>query len=86
MICFGSFEQVEYLSEFQRKWLKLGLLDQEIVRAVNTRALTSGRCVDETSEGVHPLDLLLGLEWSFAENQTVADLMKPLLFRLGVAV
>ena len=86
LICFGSFEQVEYLSEFQRKWLKLGLLDQEIVRAVNTRALTSGRCVDETSEGVHPLDLLLGLEWSFAENQTVADLMKPLLFRLGVVV
>jgi len=86
LICFGSFEQVEYLSEFQRKWLKLGFLDQEIVRAANTRAFTSGRCVDETGEGVHPLDLLLGLEWSFAKNQTVADLMEPLLFRLGVIV
>jgi hypothetical protein len=84
MICFGSFEQVEYLAEFKSNWLKIGLLDNEIVHSANTSAFTSGRCVDENSEGVHPLDLLLGLEWSFSENQTVGQLMKPLLSRLGV--
>ena len=86
LICFGSFEQVEYLAEFKRRWLKLDLLEEELVRTVNISALTSGRCVDETVTAVHPLDLLLGLEWSFPENITVGELMKPLLGRLGVAV
>ncbi|MCH2265176.1 MAG: hypothetical protein MK515_01745 [SAR324 cluster bacterium] len=86
MICFGSFEQVEYLAEFRRRWLKLDFLEQEVVRTVNICALTSGRCVDETEVAVHPLDLLLGFEWSFAENKTVGELMKPLLPRLGVVV
>ena len=86
LICFGSFEQVEYLAEFKRRWLKLDLLEEELVRTVNISALTSGRCVDEAVTVVHPLDLLLGLEWSFPENITVGELMKPLLGRLGVEV
>ena len=86
LICFGSFEQVEYLAEFKRRWLKLDLLEEELVRTVNISALTTGRCVDESVTVVHPLDLLLGLEWSFPENITVGELMKPLLGRLGVAV
>ena len=48
----------------------------------NTSAFTSGRCVDESGEGIHPLDLLLGLEMSFNGNQTVGELMGPLLSRL----
>ena len=86
LTCFGSFEQVEYLAEFKRRWLKLDLLEQEVVRTVNISALTSGRCVDEAQAVVHPLDLLLGLEWSFPENITVGELMKPLLGRLGAEV
>ena len=86
LTCFGSFEQVEYLAEFKRRWIKIGFLEQELVRTVNITALTSGRCVDENETVVHPLDLLLGLEWSFPENITVGELMKPLLGRLGVAV
>ena len=82
LICFGSFEQVEYLAGFKQKWLKLDLLDKEIVHKSNTSAFTSGRCVDESGEGIHPLDLLLGMEMKFNENQTVGELMDPLLSRL----
>ena len=81
-ICFGSFEQVEYLAGFKQKWLKLDLLDKEIVHKSNTSAFTSGRCVDESGEGIHPLDLLLGLEMRFNENRTVSELLGPLLSRL----
>ena len=86
LTCFGSFEQVEYLAEFKRRWLKLDLLEKEAVRTVNISALTSGRYVDEAQAVVHPLDLLLGLECSFPENITVGELMKPLLGRLGAEV
>ena len=65
-----------------KKWLKLDILDNEIVHKSNTNAFTSGRCVDESGEGIHPLDLLLGMEISFNENQTVGELMEPLLSRL----
>ena len=81
-VCFGSFEQVEYLADFKQKWLKLDLLDSEIVRNSHTNAFTSGRCIDETGEGIHPLDVLFGLEMRFNENQTVGELIKPLLSRL----
>ena len=85
-ICFGSFEQVQYLTDFKRRWLKLNFLENETVRNVKVNSLTSGRCVDESNEAVYPLDLLLGFEWSFAENKTVGELMTPLLPRLGVTV
>ncbi len=39
-------------------------------------------CVDESGEGIHPLDLLLGMEMKFNENQTIGELMEPLLYRL----
>ena len=82
LICFGSFEQVEYLAGFKQKWLKLDLLDKEIVHKSNTSAFTSGRCVDESGEGIHTLDLMLGMEMSFNENQTVGELMEPLIYRI----
>ncbi len=81
-VCFGSFEQVEYLAGFKQKWLKLNLLDNEIVHKSNTSAFTSGRCVDESGEGIHPLDMLFGLEMRFNENRTVSELLRPLLSRL----
>ena len=84
LVCFGSFEQVEYLAEFRQKWLKLGILEQEIVSTVNTSALTSGRCIDEYGEAVNPIDLLLGYKWSFRENITVGELMSPLLPHFGI--
>ena len=43
-------------------------------------------CLRLTVACVQALDLLLGFEWSFAENKTVGELMKPLLPRLGVVV
>jgi len=81
-ICFGGFEQIEYLTGFKQKWLKLDLLDYDIVNKSNTSAFTSGRCVNESGEGIHPLDLLLGMEMKFNGNQTVGELMEPLLYRL----
>ncbi len=81
-VCFGSFEQVEYLAVFKQKWLKLDLLDNKNVEMSNTSAFTSGRCLDESGEGIHPLDLMFGLEMRFNENQTVGELMEPLLHRL----
>ena len=81
-VCFGSFEQVEYLAGFKQKWLKLDLLDNEIVQKSNTSAFTSGRCVDESGEGIHPLDLMFGVKMRLNENQTVGELMDPLLSRL----
>ena len=81
-VCFGSFEQVEYLAGFKQKWLKLDLLDNEIVQKSNTSAFTSGRCVDESGEGIHPLDLMFGVKMRLNENQTVGELMAPLLSRL----
>ena len=81
-VCFGGFEQIEYLADFKQKWLKLDLLDNEIVNSSTTSAFTSGRCVDESGEGIHPLDLLLGLEMRFNENQSVGELMEPLMSRL----
>ena len=81
-VCFGSFEQVEYLAVFKQKWLKLDLLDNKNVEMSHTSAFTSGRCVDESGEGIHPLDLMFGLEMRFNENQTVGELMEPLLSRL----
>ena len=38
--------------------------------------------MNESGEGIHPLDLLFGLEMRFNENQTVGELMEPLLSRL----
>ncbi len=81
-VCFGSFEQVEYLAGFKQKWLKLNLLDNEIVHKSNTSAFTSGRCVDESGEGIYPLDILFGLGMRFNENRTVGELLGPLISRL----
>ena len=81
-VCFGSFEQVEYLAGFKQNWLNLDLLDNEIVHNSNTSAFTSGRCVDDSGEGIFPLDILFGLEIKFNENQTVQELLEPLLSRL----
>ena len=61
---------------------ELDLPDNEIVHKSNTSAFTSGRYLDESGEGIHPLDLLLGMEISFNENQTLGELIEPLLSRL----
>ena len=81
-ICFGSFEQVEYLAGFKQKWLTLDLLDNELVQNSNTSAFTSGRCLDESGQGIHPLDMLFGLQMRLNENQTVGEMFEPLLSRL----
>jgi len=86
LTCFGGFNQVEYLAGYKSSWIKIDLLDQEVLRNVNVSALTSGRCVDESQAVVYPLDLLLGLEWDFPKNITVGELIYPLLCRLGVTI
>ena len=85
-ICFGSFEQVEYLAEFRSRWLKNDFLDKEVVHSVNVSAFTSGHCLDDDARSVFPLDLILGLDWDFNENITVGNLIKPLLPRMGVLI
>jgi len=84
--CFGSFEQVEYLANFRQRWLKSDFLEKEIVLYTNVSSLTSGRCIDEYANTVHPIDLLLGFEWEFPEDITFGKLMEPLLQRLGVTI
>jgi hypothetical protein len=63
MVCFGSFKQVEYLSEFKRKWLKIDLIEKELVYSVNVSAFTSGLGMDGSYNTIFPLDLILGLDW-----------------------
>ena len=86
LICFGSFEQVEYLADFKRRWLKNDLLDKEVVYSVNVSAFTSGLCLDEEERTISPLDLILGIDWDFNENITIGNLVKPLLSRMGVVI
>ncbi|MBF0287414.1 MAG: hypothetical protein HQM14_06310 [SAR324 cluster bacterium] len=81
--CLGSFEQIEYLKDFQEKWTKISLLNQEIVKQVATDGLTTGRLTDETELPVFPLDIVLGTPWDFPDKATLQDLINPLLPRLG---
>tara|TARA_Y100001970_G_scaffold286511_1_gene408860 strand:+ start:504 stop:1805 length:1302 start_codon:yes stop_codon:yes gene_type:complete len=86
LICFGSFKQVEYLTDFKKKWLKNNLLEKEFVDSVNVSALTSGLCLDHSGRKIFPLDLILGLDWNLDKNITIADFIKPLLPRMGVFI
>lgn len=80
--CLGSFEQVEYLAEFQEKWLRLGLLEEQVVRNSPTDGLTTGRFVDAERQPVFPLDIVLGTSWEFPEGICVQDLIEPLFPQL----
>lgn len=80
--CLGSFEQIEYLTQFQEKWLRLGFFDQEMVRGVGTDGMTTGRFVDEEGLPVFPLDVILGTDWDFPDGARIQDLVDPLLSRL----
>jgi len=86
LICFGSFEQVEYLADFRNRWLKNDFLDKEFVYSANVSAFTSGLCIDDAARKISPLDLILGLDWDFNENIKVGELIKPLLPRMGVVI
>ena len=80
--CLGSFEQIEYLSGFQQKWVRTGLLDQETVRHVATNGLNAGRFIDDSGVPVYPLDIILGTPWNFPEEKCMQDLILPLIKRL----
>ena len=80
--CLGSFEQIEYLSQFQKKWARTRLLDQETLQGVATDGLSAGRFVDESGLPVFPLDIILGTAWHFPEERCMHDLIHPLLNRL----
>jgi hypothetical protein len=80
--CLGSFEQVEYLGRFQSRLIEAGWPGNEIVRQVDTAALTSGRCLDDSGEPVYPLDIVLGTTWRWRDDMTVGELFSPLLSRL----
>ena len=86
LICFGSFEQVEYLADFRNRWLENDFLDKEVVHSVNVSSFTSGLCLDAAATKVFPMDLILGLEWDFNENMTVGNLIKPLFPRMGLEI
>ncbi len=80
--CLGSFEQIEYLSQFQEKWRHLEFFDRKTIEGVQTDGLTTGRFVDEAGVPVFPLDLVLGTKWFFPDNMRMQDLVEPLLPRL----
>ncbi|MBF0280552.1 MAG: hypothetical protein HQM13_22335 [SAR324 cluster bacterium] len=80
--CLGSFEQIEYLTQFKEKWQRLGLLDQQTIENVKTDGLTTGRFLDEGGMPVFPLDVILGTEWRVDEKSRMQDLIEPLLPRL----
>ncbi len=80
--CLGSFDQIEYLKDFQEKWLKVSLLNQEVIQQVPTNGLTTGRFTDETGLPVFPLDVVLGTQWEFPDRITLQELIHPLLPRL----
>tara|TARA_Y100001970_G_C14061012_1_gene764160 strand:+ start:6 stop:977 length:972 start_codon:yes stop_codon:yes gene_type:complete len=82
MVCFGSFNQVEYLSDFKSKWQKIDLLEKELVNSVNASSFTSGLCIDDSFNKIFPLDLILGLNWKFNDNIKMGDFIKPLFPRI----
>ena len=86
MVCFGSFNQVEYLSDFKSKWLKIDLLEKELVYSINISSFTSGLCLDDSYKTISPLDLILGFNWDFNSNIKMGDFIKPLFPRIGIKI
>ena len=86
MVCFGSFNQVEYLSDFKSKWLKIDLLEKELVYSINISSFTSGLCLDDSYNTISPLDLILGFNWDFNSNIKMGDFIKPLFPRIGIKI
>lgn len=84
LTCLGSFEQVEYLAEYQKGWASLELFNPERLSTIRTDALTCGHCLDTSGIPVHPLDLLLDPEIELTTPKTLLELITPLLPRLGV--
>lgn len=72
--CLGSFAQVEYLPDFQEKWIELGI-DQ--ANNVPTENLTSGMFPENPE--LNPLDILTGAETLPEPSYTVYELFKPIL-------
>ncbi len=77
--CLGSFDQVEYLREYQVKLGKIRWLDRSLVEEAATRGLTTGRCVDWSGKPLFSLDLVLGSEWEYRAGQTLGNWLQPVL-------
>ncbi len=86
MVCFGSFNQVQYLSDFKSKWLKIDLLEKELVYSINVNSFTSGLCIDDSDNTISPLDIILGFNWDFNSNIKMGDFIKPLFPRIGIKI
>ena len=64
--CLGSFAQVEYLPMYQKKFLKLKILQKYNIKNANIGALTTGAFPADTN--LHPLDLTLNKSFIFDKN------------------
>lgn len=80
--CLGSFQQVEYLADYKRKFLDLGWPHAPGIESTETDGLTCGRLFDEEQSAVFPLDVALGRSLIFSSQQSLWDWMTPILSKM----
>jgi hypothetical protein len=73
--CFGSFRQVEYLPEYQRKLAQLPFMKEYRVEKVPTASLTTGEFLDK----LFPVDIILGKEFRPDHNMLFGELITNMM-------
>ena len=76
--CLGSFRQVEYLPDYQKKLGQLKCLKDFDVDKVPTANLTTG----EFKDGPYPVDIILGQEWIPDPNMLFGELIINIKYKL----
>jgi hypothetical protein len=80
--CLGSFEQVEYLSDFKTKLMEINWPKNAALKETKVISLTTGRAQDVQNRSVYPLDMALGskLEIDY-QRLSFGDWVQPLIPR-----
>ncbi len=82
LTCLGSFEQLEYLHQFQQSWQALGVTSFPGLETARLQGFNWGRTRDAQGKDIYPLDVLLGVELEPLAEQSLADWLEPLWSRL----
>ena len=69
--CLGSFRQVEYLPDYQKKLAHLKFLKDFEIEKIPTTNLTTG----EFPDNPYPVDIILGQEWIPDPNMLFGELI-----------
>lgn len=79
--CFGSFNQVQYLTQMKRVLSQLRGFDGDSIAAIPTDALTLGSVRNDDGAEVHPIDVLLGspIEWN--PHRSVGDFASTVILK-----